>query len=1261
MIHRRVIIRCLFVILPAAAIAAAASSGFYAGTTSEGRGIGIHVNSNVQDSLRVRYRLYRCGGSYVKDTTIDEGRSAAIALDTFTNEIVSDTTTLGGGTPIWTLTGRFNYQTMKARTVYVNTTGTFDWTNNRLSGDSRCRASADGVTYSVRYLGTTAPGAGPSSVSAECLSSSSIRIGWNTTPGALRYAVYQSTTAEGPYGLCAYASSTSYTRSSLASNQTYYYKIRAENIWGWTDYSSSASATTAPATPSGVTATTLSDSTIRVGWDGVSGASSYSVSRSEASDGPYALVGTSATASYTDSLLSPATTYYYTITALNDEGSASVPSSYASATTAPEAPTEFTATPLSSSTVELRWSASTGATYYYIYRSTNSSSGFTYIGYTSTPSYTSGSLAAGTTYFYRIRAYRTTYSAYSEPVPALTFPAAPSGIAAFDTPSDAVEITWSPSTGATWHAVARSSSVSGPFVPLDTVKSPPLIDTLIAPGEVRYYTVAAGNASGWSSYGSPAACGVTPDAPGSLSATALSSSSILVSWSSVEGASSYRVYQSDSAETVGSSLATLASTSHTASGLSANTTYFFHVVASSPAGPSPFSDSATATTPPRAPTTVTVSPLSSSSVRITWDATAGASSYAVHRAVTTSGPFTAVATVSSLDHTDESLDDTTTYYYAVTAFGSGGESDRSTVVPGTTLAQPVLTVGKTSLTAAAREGGNPAGGSFEIGNDGTGTMDYTVTWKAPWLSVSPGSGECTDEQDVLSVSYNASTLTPGSFRDTITVEATGAEQSPREVTVTLTISEAPLPLISLNVDTLAITVRKSSSPPPSRVTVYNSGTGVLRYSVAADQPWLSVTPRSGTSSGEHDTLSVGYTVTALDTGSHFGRVVVSDVNGVAAPDTTVVALRVEPVPAPNVALSPTTIDITVTEGNVAATRKAFVRNGGDTILDYSVTSDSPWCTATPASGQSAGEMDTITLTCTAESLPPGSYTAHVVAANAAFIAESETLTVNLTVTARPVPIAVAEPARIERSTVGGSSPDSSLLRIRNAGPGTLAWRVAVEGDWLSTAPTSGSVTVGTDTMVVRYDAARLGVGTHTGRVILSDAIEHMEPETVTVILVVDPRPAPVIALAPNGFVKTAIHGEQLGVDTMWLRNEGTDTLRYRVTPTADWVLPSRTSGISTGAVDTVILAYDVSSLPAGEHYALVIVTDDTDGSVKAETLTVALSIDAATPPHIVVEPQALSRRLHPGDSTTAAITVRNGGGATVSYRLRSTRTWISVD
>jgi hypothetical protein len=72
--------------------------------------------------------------------------------------------------------------------------------------------------------------------------------------------------------------------------------------------------------------------------------------------------------------------------------------------------------------------------------------------------------------------------------------------------------------------------------------------------------------------------------------------------------------------------------------------------------------------------------------------------------------------------------------------------------------------------------------TFLIENTGTGTMNWSVSSSANWLTCSPTSGS---NSGVVTVSVNGSGLTKGTYYGTVTVSSSNANNSPRTLSVTL--------------------------------------------------------------------------------------------------------------------------------------------------------------------------------------------------------------------------------------------------------------------------------------------------------------------------------------------------------------------------------------------------------------------------------------------------------------------------------------------
>ena len=127
-------------------------------------------------------------------------------------------------------------------------------------------------------------------------------------------------------------------------------------------------------------------------------------------------------------------------------------------------------------------------------------------------------------------------------------------------------------------------------------------------------------------------------------------------------------------------------------------------------------------------------------------------------------------------------------YNASITVGATGATVRTipvslTVNPASTSATPAIGISASSLTFGGTAGGaNPAAQSFTISNTGAGTLTWTASDNAAWLTLSPATGTNTG---TVSASVNLAGLAAGTYSGTITVSAAGATS--RTLPVSLTV------------------------------------------------------------------------------------------------------------------------------------------------------------------------------------------------------------------------------------------------------------------------------------------------------------------------------------------------------------------------------------------------------------------------------------------------------------------------------------------
>jgi fibronectin type 3 domain-containing protein len=270
----------------------------------------------------------------------------------------------------------------------------------------------------------------------------------------------------------------------------------------------------------------------------------------------------------------------------------------------------------------LNWAASSGATGYYVKRSTTTGGPYTQTSTQSGLSWTDMGVTNGTKYFYVVSAYnsagQSANSAEVSATPVLPAPAVPTGLWA--TAGNAqVSLSWNASSGATSYHVKRSTT-SGGETQISAPTSNSFSDTGLTNGTKYFYVVSAVNSGGESTNSSevsatPVAPAAPPAVPTGLKATA-GNAQVSLAWTASAGAASYHVKRSTtSGGPYNTAVASPTAANYSDTIVTNGTAYFYVVSAVNAAGESANSTQASAT--PIAPTvsvTITIDPTKTKSI-----------------------------------------------------------------------------------------------------------------------------------------------------------------------------------------------------------------------------------------------------------------------------------------------------------------------------------------------------------------------------------------------------------------------------------------------------------------------------------------------------------------------------------------------------------------------------------------------------------------------------------------------------------------------
>jgi hypothetical protein len=196
--------------------------------------------------------------------------------------------------------------------------------------------------------------------------------------------------------------------------------------------------------------------------------------------------------------------------------------------------------------------------------------------------------------------------------------------------------------------------------------------------------------------------------------------------------------------------------------------------------------------PPPVPTGLAAASGSNASVRLSWNASGGATAYNVKRSATSSGYFTTIATVSgTTSYTNTGLTNGLTCYYKVAAVGSGGPSSDSVAVAATPAGPPLIpdATPVNLVSYYNRAGIYTDGRTFSGGLDGGGyafsanLLGTSLFWNDLVFGFGPSNA-----LDVVACASQIITLPAGQF-NTLQILATAVQGNQTAQTFTVTYTD----------------------------------------------------------------------------------------------------------------------------------------------------------------------------------------------------------------------------------------------------------------------------------------------------------------------------------------------------------------------------------------------------------------------------------------------------------------------------------------
>jgi len=419
------------------------------------------------------------------------------------------------------------------------------------------------------------------------------------------------------------------------------------------------------------------------------------------------------------------------------------------------------------------------------------------------------------------------------------------------------------------------------------------------------------------------------------------------------------------------------------------------------------------------------------------------------------------------------------------------------IQPGTA---PLLQLTPASTSVQWRQGGplpTPIALTLYTTSD---SLSYTATTTSTgnWLSASATSGAA---PATIFVNVNPSSLQPGSYQGTVTINAPAANPASQVFTVSLTVLTQGNPVLSVPTQNLNFSASQGSQQiQTQRIPVQNAGGGTLTYTASASTisggNWLSVAPDgAGATPTTPDLLPVNVNPAGLAVGTYTGQVTIAAGTVTQTIPVTVTVAAVQQ----TILLSQTGLTLTgVVNGGIIPSQTFGILNSGSGTMAWAVTSSTVsggnWLSVTPSSGSTDASSLTVplvTVSVNPSNLSAGQYSGQIKVASTTANNSPQFVSVILNVLpagSNPGPL-VLPTGLIFTQATGGAAAGPQSFSVSNLTAKQITFTAGTltnDGNsWLTVTPTTGTATpTQATTLTVSVNSAGLSPAIRQGVVTL---------------------------------------------------------------------------------------------------------------------------------------------------------------------------------
>ena len=558
---------------------------------------------------------------------------------------------------------------------------------------------------------------------------------------------------------------------------------------------------------------------------------------------------------------------------------------------------------------------------------------------------------------------------------------------------------------------------------------------------------------------------------------------------------------------------------------------------------------------------------------------------------------------------------------------------------------PAISVQQTAIDFGTIDVGQTGQQTITITNTGTENLEITgiesdvsgLTFDTTTFTVEAGGSQ------TVTVTFPSST--EGTFSGNITISSNDPNSATSTLSVSITVQPPPVPAISIQQTAVNFAIDAGQTGEQT-ITITNTGTADLEITgIESDVSGFSFSPSTFTLSPD-GSQTVTITFPSSTEGTFSGLITISSNDPNSATQTLSVSVIVQPPPVPVIAVQQTAVNFGTVAFAQSVQQTITITNTGTAPLEITniesdvsgMTFDTTTFTLEPNGSR--------TVTVTFPSSTEGTFSGLITISSNDPKSATQTLPVSVTVP-RPVPVIAVQQTAVNFGTVAFAQSVQRTITITNTGTAPLEI-TGIESDVSGLTFDTTMFTLAPDssqTVTIMFPSST--AGTFSGLITISSNDPERATQTLSVSVIVQPRPVPVIAVQETAVDFGTVEFAQQVQQTITITNTGTASLEITgiQSDVSGLMFDTTTFTLSPDSSRTVTVTFPSST--AGTFSGNITISSN-DPERATQTLSVSVIVQAAPVPAITVQETAVDfGTVAFAQQVQQTITITNTGTASL--------------